>query len=154
MNADELAALVVRQGAQLEDLEQTVSDLYAAQQQAAAAAASAPAEPPGSTDYVYSTLTGFVEQVIAPLYATDNSGGWCASWWAHDEAQVRLGATWRAWELLRLDPGMGMAKWLRDVADVQMDRLRNREHGPFRACSRNKHSVPPALPLTEPPGQL
>ena len=50
------------------------------------------------------------------------------------EARVRLHAVWRAWESLRLDPAIGIARWLWDVADPQMDRLRNPDQGPFVAC--------------------
>ncbi len=67
------------------------------------------------------------------------NGTWCASWWDHEDARVRLEAVWRAWEVLRLEPTTGIARWLRDVADPQMDRLRDRDRGPFRACSEGKH---------------
>ncbi len=60
---------------------------------------------------------------------------------------VRLPAVWRAWESLRLDPAIGIARWLRDVADPQMDRLRNPDEGPFVACG-DRHLLPPALPLS------
>jgi len=67
------------------------------------------------------------------------------------EARVRLHAVWRAWESLRLDPAIGIARWLRDVADPQMDRLRNPDPGPFVACG-DRHLLPPALPLSPAPG--
>ena len=102
--------------------------------------------------FLYGSLPEFVEAVIAPLYAKHGTsgGGWCASWWAHEEARVRLGAIWRAWETLRLDPSIGIARWLRDVADPQMDRLRDPDRGPFTACG-DRHLLPDPLPLQQPP---
>jgi len=44
---------------------------------------------------------------------------------------------------------LGMARWLRDVADPQMDRLRG-PSGPFRACG-DRHLVPAPLPLRQAP---
>ena len=83
---------------------------------------------------VGATPAEFVEHVIAPLYAQHltGNGTWCASWWDHDDALVRLEAVWCAWEALRLEPTTGIARWLRDVADPQVDR--DRDRGPFRAC--------------------
>jgi len=94
-----------------------------------------------------------VEHVIAPLYAQHltGNGTWCASWWDHDDALVRLEAVWRAWEALRLEPTTGIARWLRDVADPQLDRLRDRDRGPFRACGQGKHLTAPPLPVEQPP---
>jgi len=43
-----------------------------------------------------------------------------------------------------LEPTTGIARWLRDVADPQMDRLRDRDRGPFR-------SGPAATASTSPP---
>jgi len=57
---------------------------------------------------------------------------------------------WRAWETLRLDPSIGIARWLRDVADPQMDRLRDPDKGPFTACG-DRHLLPDPLPLRQPP---
>jgi len=66
-------------------------------------------------------------------------------------ALVRLEAVWRAWEALRLEPTTGIARWLRDVADPQMDRLRDRDRGPFRGCGEGKHLTGPPLPGEQPP---
>ena len=52
---------------------------------------------------------------------------------------------------LRLDSAIGIARWLRDVADPQMDRLRNPDQRPFVACG-DRHLLPPALPLSPAPG--
>jgi len=142
----EVAAILERQVQQLDDLEHTVADLLTGQGAAGSAVLEGPAAP-----FRWSSLPEFVEHVIAPLYAAHlvSGGGWCEQWYEHVEARIRLGAVWRAWETLRLDPHVGMARWLRDVADPQMDRLRG-PSGPFRACG-DRHLVPAPLPLREAP---
>src|SRR5260370_36612311 len=45
---------------------------------------------------------------------------WCRDWWRHAEAIIRLTALWHSWEALRLQPGTGMATWLRDHLDHQL----------------------------------
>jgi len=144
---DEIQALLRRQAQQLDDLEHTVTDLRATSNPPAG-----PAQDQAAP-FLYSSLPEFVEAVIAPLYAKHGTsgGGWCTSWWAHEEARVRLGAIWRAWETLRLDPSIGIARWLRDVADPQMDRLRDPDQGPFTACG-DRHLLPdPRFHWSRPP---
>lgn len=87
----------------------------------------------------YETLGDFVEQYLFPLYRRKVGGGkndvrWCAQWWSHAEALTRLEALWRSWETLRLDPGTGMAVWLRDYLDPHMTMLLS-EHGTFANCT-------------------
>jgi len=146
---EEMSVLLQRHAQQLDDLEHTVADLRAAQ-----AGQTPPAGPEGEAGppFACASLPEFVETVIAPLYARHgtSSGGWCPSWWEHQEARVRLHAVWRAWESLRLDPSLGIARWLRDVADPQIDRLRDPDRGPFAACG-DRHLQPPDLPLAPAP---
>jgi len=145
----EMEVLLQRHTQQLDDLEHTAADLQAAQaSQTLPDAAASEAGPP----FACASLPEFVEAVIAPLYARHgtSSGGWCPSWWEHQEARVRLHAVWRAWESLRLDPSLGIARWLRDIADPQIDRLRDPDRGPFAACG-DRHLQPPDLPLTPAP---
>jgi hypothetical protein len=61
----------------------------------------------------------WVREVFAPVFSRSIGGPvkWCAQWWAHGEAVLRLEALWRSWEIHRLDPGRRMATWLRDFAD-------------------------------------
>jgi len=141
----EVQALLTRQAQQLDDLEHTVADLRDAGDPLAG-----PAEGQ-AVAFLYGSLPEFVEAVLAPLYAKHGTsgGGWCANWWAHEEARVRLGAIWRAWETLRLDPSIGIARWLRDIADPQMDRLRDPDRGPFTAWG-DRHLLPDPLPLQQP----
>ncbi len=150
MTDDAVTAQLARQAQQLDDLEQAVTDLRTAPP---AAAGQSPAAQPATAAFRWATLAEFVEHVIAPLYAQHltGNGTWCASWWDHEDARVRLEAVWRAWEALRLEPTTGIARWLRDVADPQMDRLRDRDRGPFRACGDGKHLAAPPLPVNKPP---
>ncbi len=53
-----------------------------------------------------------------------------------------------------LEPTTGIARWLRDVADPQMDRLRDRDRGPFRAYGDGKHLTAPPLPIEQPPAEF
>ncbi len=57
-------------------------------------------------------------------------------------------------ETPKLSPTTGTARWLRDVADPRMDRLRDRDRdrdrGPFRACGDGKHLTAPPLPTEQP----
>ena len=66
---------------------------------------------------------------------------WCRQWWQHAEAITRLTALWHSWETLRLEPGTGMAVWLRDHLDHQLTVLLGRG-GPFAQCSEDEHIDP------------
>ena len=63
---------------------------------------------------------------------------WCRQWWRHAEAITRLTALWHAWETMRLQPGTGIANWLRDHLDHQLPILLGRA-GPFAQCSEDEH---------------
>ncbi len=56
---------------------------------------------------------------------------WCASWWAHPEAIMRLTALGRAREALRLEPGTGTSDWWTLHLDPDMRVLLVGERGPF-----------------------
>ena len=77
---------------------------------------------------------------------------WCCQWWRHAEAITRLTALWHSWEALRLEPGTGMATWLRDHLDHQLTVLLGRG-GPFAQCSEDEHIEPrEAMSQDAPPG--
>jgi len=75
---------------------------------------------------------------------------WCASWWAHPEAVLRLYALWRAWEALRLEPATGMSSnWWTLHPDLHMRLLLDGERRPFASCTRGQHKErrPGPVPL-------
>lgn len=102
---------------------------------------------------IYGSLQEFVADYLLPLYRRGVSGQgttWCAEWWRHPEAWVRLDALWRSWEYLRLDPATGMSAWLRDHADPHMAMLLSAD-GPFRGCKPDEHSGRSLRPLPTTP---
>jgi len=74
----------------------------------------------------------------------------CALWWLHVEAVVRREALWKAWEVLRLDPGTGASVWLRDHADPAMTAL-TKPDGTFHRCGPTEHQTHDPIPVDEPP---
>ncbi len=113
----------------------------------AAAAGSAEAAP----EPLYPNVEAWVAGWFAPTFARRlGTTRWCASWWRHAEAIVRLEALWRSWEALRLDPAFGMATWLRDHLDPQRAVLMG-DAGPFQACEGDEHNPPPELPVIPAP---
>ncbi len=113
----------------------------------------APAGGENVPEPVYGSLEQFVSEYLLPLYRRPVSGNgatWCAEWWRHPEAWVRLDSIWRAWEYLRLDPATGMSVWLRDHADPHMAMLLSAD-GPFRGCKPDEHARRPLQPLPSTP---
>lgn len=95
----------------------------------------------------------WVTAFFAPVFVrrTTPMFKWCAQWWRHPEAVLRLEALWRSWEVLRLDPGTGAGVWLREYLDVQLASL-TASAGPFADCDPIRHHEAPAtLPLKAPP---
>ena len=80
----------------------------------------------------------------------DSRISWCARWWDHPEAVLRLDALWRTWEVAARDPLAGMAVWLRDHLDPALAVL-FAHTGPFGSCTTDQHTRPPVLPVIPPP---
>ena len=111
---------------------------------------STPGEPPPAP--YFATVAEFVEQWLLPSYRRSVRGHdrtWCPHWWEHPEALSRLDALWRAWEVLRLDPGTGLSVWWRDHCDHHMPVLLD-ANGPFKGCE-DGHSDRPLDPLPSQP---
>jgi hypothetical protein len=100
----------------------------------------------------YPTLPAWVGGWFAPTFGRRlGATQWCALWWAHPEAVLRLDALWRTWEVLRLDPAFGMAIWLREHFDPQRAALFGGD-GPFQACAEDSgHHPSPELPVSPVP---
>jgi len=104
---------------------------------------------------LYPDVAAWVAGFLAAAYAHEwskfgNEWRWCSRWWLHVEAVVRLEAMWRAWEVLRLDPGTGASTWLLHHADPGMSALTSTE-GPFNRCKPGEHTAPPPLEVEQPP---
>jgi hypothetical protein len=126
---DELAARVTAVEADLADLQ------LAGRQPSQAAADSPPVSEP-----LYRTLDEWVGEYFLPTFIRPLGGEyrWCVQWHDHAEAVGRLESLWRAWEVLRLDPGLGMAAWFTQDLDAQLPVLLGRS-GPFAQCSLTQH---------------
>ena len=105
-------------------------------------------------EFAYPNVEAWVGEWVVAVFARRRAGAgairWCPQWWAHPEAVVRLEGLWRAWEVLRRDPNLGMATWLRDHFDPQW-RILTGDTGPFLGCEGDKHHVIPDLPVTAAP---
>ena len=97
-------------------------------------------EPP---DPLYASVADWVTGQFLLVYRRPIGGEfrWCPKWWLHAEAITRLTALWHSWEAMRLQPGTGMAAWLRDHLDHQLPVLLGRT-GPFSMCSEDEHIEP------------
>lgn len=113
-----------------------------------AAEPAADAPPP-----MFASVHDWVDGHFAQVYVRPLGGQfrWCARWWEHAEAIIRLEALWRTWEQLRLDPVAGMATWLRDHLDHHLPILMGAS-GPFAMCSEDRHEGP-AGPLATTPAR-
>ena len=101
---------------------------------------------------VYRSVEEWVTSHFLPMFRRPLGGEyrWCAQWWQHAEAITRLTALWHSWEAMRLQPGTGMAIWLRDHLDHQLPVLLGRA-GPFSMCSEDEHIDPRQARAQQPP---
>jgi hypothetical protein len=132
--------------AQIDDLRATLRRLETDLEDLAVSGLVGPARSGAPSTTRYPTLGAWVAEYFIQLYARPIGGEtrWCPRWHDHVEAVVRLEAIWRAWEVLRLDPGTGIATWLTTVADPQVAQLLS-SSGPFAQCTMNRHQ--PSTPL-------
>jgi hypothetical protein len=89
---------------------------------------------------VYTELEDWVTDYFLPMFRRTLGGEfrWCSHWWRHGEAISRLTALWHAWEVLRRQPGTGIATWYREHLDHQLPILLG-ARGPFYQCSETAH---------------
>lgn len=119
-------------------------------------AQTAAAEPAAAQNH-FASVYEFVDDLVAQVYArptrAQSAFRWCSTWWNHPEAVARLTACWKAFEVLRQDPGTGASLWWRDHLDPCMAALTTPD-GPFAGCSEAIHKLPPRLPTADPPEWL
>lgn len=104
------------------------------------------------------TVQEWVDTIYTTTYIRRAAGSgqvrWCAQWWQHAEAIVRLSALWRTWEAARAnteDPA-AMANWLVHYLDTINPVLLSAE-GPFGNCTPDKHEDQKGMPTQPaPPG--
>jgi hypothetical protein len=101
----------------------------------------------------YLTIEDWVSGYFLPMFRRTLGGEfrWCHQWWNHGEAISRLTALWHAWEVLRLQPGTGIATWYRDYLDQQLPILMG-ARGPFYQCSETSHREPRQADTAPVPG--
>lgn len=109
-----------------------------------------------SPTLAFRSLPEFVQDffvVVAVRHTNPGTGRWCSKWWDHEEAVLRLEALWDAFEALRLEPGTGMAVWIRDYLDPTVAALTSDALTPFRECDerRDVHVVDEPWPVEDPP---
>ena len=95
----------------------------------------------------------WVEHIYAITYVRkiNQTQRWCAQWWAHPEAIIRLTALWRTWEAaLASVEDSAIADWLRTYFDA-LNPVLLADDGPFASCTADRHSEQRPLPLTAPP---
>jgi hypothetical protein len=95
-------------------------------------------------------LESWVSEFFVLTFGRSGEQHWCASWWDHPEAVLRLEALWRSWEVAALDPVRGMALWIREHLDRNLDVLFGAA-GPFAQCTPQRHTKTPVLPVNPPP---
>ncbi len=102
---------------------------------------------------VYPAVEDWVSEYFLPMFRRTLGGEyrWCGQWWQHGEAISRLTALWHAWEVLRLQPGTGIATWYHDHLDQQLPVLMG-SRGPFYQCSETVHREPREAAATPAPG--
>jgi hypothetical protein len=102
---------------------------------------------------VYWAVEEWVTGYFLPMFRRTLGGEyrWCAEWWRHGEAISRLTSLWHSWEILRLQPGTGLATWYRDHLDQQLPILMG-ARGPFYQCSESAHREPHEAAAMPAPG--
>ena len=96
----------------------------------------------------------WVEVWLAPSIARKLPGHgkgatWCAQWWRHREAAVRLHALWRAWEAAADDGGAALSLWWTHGLDPHLRVLTDGVAGPLYRCGTATHQ--PAAQLATSP---
>lgn len=106
---------------------------------------------PDGLETRYDNLTDWVTRQFNPIYRRSLGGEyrWCAQWWRHAEAIVRLSALWHSWESMRLQGATGIGLWFRDHLDHQLPILMG-PRGPFYQCSETQHFEPRQARLQPP----
>ncbi len=108
-----------------------------------------------SAELYYGSTDQFVREMIVPVFRRQvgerAARRWAVERWRDAEAIIRLGALWRSWEHLRLDPATGMSVWLRDHADHHLAVLMD-PNGPFKKSTDEARPGEPVPHTARPEG--
>lgn len=104
----------------------------------------------GKPPDVFASFVEWVEVWLAPtitrkLPGHGKGGTWCAQWWRHREAAVRLHAVWRAWETAVVTSGAALSSWWVHGLDPQLRVLLDGVNGPLYRCTPVTHTAAAAL---------
>jgi len=93
-------------------------------------------------DPVYSDVEEYVTKRFLPMFPRVLGGEfrWCSHWWEHAEAISLLTGLWHSWEVMRLEPGIGIVAWYRDFLYPLLPMLMG-PNGPFAMCSEHEHNL-------------
>jgi hypothetical protein len=100
-------------------------------------------------DLDLAVLDAWVRSELLPTFTRQpgSTRPWCAQWWDHPEAVLRLEGMRRAW-LALADTPTGISVWLRDHADPSLGELLH-PGGTFSLCDvmhARRHDPIPPLP--------
>ena len=89
---------------------------------------------------VYANAGEWAHDWLIPAFVRDKpqSSAWCAEWWEHPEAAIRIYECWRGWESARREDGSSMSGWIVYHLDHHLDQLRD-PGGPFKGCTPDQH---------------
>ena len=98
----------------------------------------------------YPTVYDFFDDYLQSAYELSHQeqrSRWCAKWWDHRAALVRVTAMWRGYEHLRLtDPMCADEQFLRFIGDHHMRYLTS-EQSPMQDCVNGHKNIRP-IPST------
>jgi Domain of unknown function (DUF4913) len=123
---------------------------------AAQATSRRPAAAPASLEPRFENLVAWVAGYFAPTFGrlgrNSATSRWCARWWDHPEAVLRLDALWCSWETAEATPGRDLSDWIRLHLDPNVAVLASPD-GPFAACTADHHAPDVPLASEAPPKQ-
>jgi len=100
-----------------------------------------PSAEPESPETMFECAADWVNTWMVSMTAR-TFPAWCEQWWLHPEAEIRIDAMWRTWELARIHPNpITMSTWLLQHFDTHIAALSDSE-GPFTQCGRHHHTLP------------
>ncbi len=96
---------------------------------AAQATSRRPATPPASLQPRFENLMAWAAGYFAPTFGrlarSSAASAWCARWWEHPEAVLRLDALWCTWEVAAAEGG-DLSQWIRLNLDPNLGRQQRR----------------------------